>query len=133
MKDDVFIDTNLWIYLYSDEERGLKVKHIVDGQFKNIVISTQVLGELFNVLTKKQFKNKDEAKDIVAEMSGTFRVAPINQSTVMSAIKLHKKHEYAYWDSLIIASALENNCKVLYSEDFQNGQIIDKTLKILNP
>ena len=38
-----------------------------------------------------------------------------------------------YWDCLILASALEHNCGILYTEDLQNGQIIEKSLKIVNP
>jgi hypothetical protein len=51
-------DTNLWIYLYSDKVKGRKVKQLVDERFESIVVSTQVLGELFHVLTKKGLKSK---------------------------------------------------------------------------
>ncbi|MEI6154767.1 MAG: DNA-binding protein, partial [Deltaproteobacteria bacterium] len=43
------------------------------------------------------------------------------------------KYQYSYYDSLIISSALEKKCQILYSEDMQDGQTIEKTLKIVNP
>ena len=44
-----------------------------------------------------------------------------------------EKYAYSYWDSLILASALENNCPIIYTEDMQSGQIIEDSLKIINP
>jgi predicted nucleic acid-binding protein len=43
------------------------------------------------------------------------------------------RNGYSYWDSLILAVALENNCSILYTEDMQDGQMIDDKLRILNP
>ena len=47
--------------------------------------------------------------------------------------KIKDKYRYSYWDSVIIASALDSECSILYSEDMQHGQVIDKDLIILNP
>lgn len=133
MSDKVFLDTNLWIYLYSDKVKGRKIKQLITERFENIMVSTQVLGELFHVLTKKGLKDKKEAKDIVSEIAGHFPVASIGLPTVIRAISLHVKHGYSYWDSLIISSALENGCKLLYSEDLQGDHVIDGKLKIVTP
>lgn len=57
----------------------------------------------------------------------------IDQATILSAFKSSVQYQYSHWDSLIIASALQNNCNKLYSEDLQNGQIIEKKLTIINP
>ncbi len=46
---------------------------------------------------------------------------------------IKKRYRFSYWDSLIIASALENNCSILYSEDMQHSQVIEDNLKIINP
>ena len=53
--------------------------------------------------------------------------------TIKYSWKIRRKYSYSYWDSLIIASALENNCKALYTEDIQDGQIIEDKLTIINP
>jgi len=59
MRDKVFVDTNLWVYLYSDKLKGNIVKGFLDKHFANVTVSTQILGELFNVLVKKGFKTKE--------------------------------------------------------------------------
>ena len=133
MNDKVFLDTNLWIYLYSDKIKGRKIKQLVTERFDNIVVSTQVLNELFYVLTKKGLKDKKEAREIVSEIAGHFQVAPVSLPTVTHAINHHIKHGYSYWDSLIISSALENGCKLLYSEDLQGNHVIDGKIKIVSP
>jgi len=53
--------------------------------------------------------------------------------TIKQAWKIGNKYGYAYYDSLIIASALENDCTILYSEDLHHGQIIEERLSIMNP
>ena len=133
MKDDVFIDTNLWIYLYSNMEKGNKIKELIDERYGNIIISTQILSEFFCTLTRKGFKSKKEAREIIIELSENFRVVSIKQNTVISAIDLHLIYGYSYWDSLVVASALENGCKTLFSEDLQSGQLIENKLKVTNP
>ena len=133
MKDDVFIDTNLWIYLYSNMEKGNKIKELIDERYGNIIISTQILSEFFWTLTRKGFKSKKEAREIIIELSENFRVVSIKQNTVISAIDLHLIYGYSYWDSLVVASALENGCKTLFSEDLQSGQLIENKLKVTNP
>jgi predicted nucleic acid-binding protein len=57
----------------------------------------------------------------------------VNQNTIHSALKIHKSYQYSYYDSLIIASALERDCNYLFSEDMNGGQIIDNKLKTINP
>jgi predicted nucleic acid-binding protein len=88
MNDKVFLDTNLWIYLYSDKVKGRKIKQLVTDRFEDIVVSTQVLGELFHVLTKKWLKDKKEAKEIVSEIAGHFQVAAISLPTVNHTLTL---------------------------------------------
>jgi len=133
MKDRIFIDTNLWIYLYSKDDKNSKCKELLDQNFENVNISTQVLGEIFSVLTKKRIKTKEEAKQIVADITSSFSVAEVLTATVNKAMDLSIKQAFSYWDSLIIASALESNCSILYTEDMQDGQIIEDRLRIMNP
>ncbi|WP_457569338.1 PIN domain-containing protein [Desulfurobacterium sp.] len=134
MKENkVFIDTNLWIYLYSDDPKGTVVRNIVDRHFSYVTISAQVLGELFNVLIRKIHKQKEEARDMVSQLAQMFTIVEIKECSVMKALDINIKYRYSYWDSLIIASALESECSVLYTEDMQHGQVIENRLKIINP
>jgi len=62
-----------------------------------------------------------------------FGFSLVNKGTIESSFELKNKYGYSIWDSLIIASALENNCSILYTEDMKNGQVIENRLKIINP
>ncbi len=52
---------------------------------------------------------------------------------VISALSLADKYGYHFYDSLILATALAENCTLVYSEDLQHGQLIESTLIIQNP
>ena len=135
MNDKILIDTNLWIYLYSKDppDKYQKVKDLVDEDFDAIIVSTQVLGELYNALTRKKYRTKDEAEAIIVEMITTFPIMEIETVNILKAIELNKQHQYSYWDSSVIAAALLNNCHSLYSEDMQHNQLIENSLRIINP
>ena len=61
------------------------------------------------------------------------QAVPISAETSFLAIRIAKEYRFAWYDSLIIASALENSCSILVSEDLQHGQVIEKSLTIINP
>jgi len=46
---------------------------------------------------------------------------------------LRQQHTFSYWDSLIVAAALDAGCDMLFSEDMQHGQTIDGRLTIISP
>jgi len=136
MSDKIFVDTNLWVYLYaddSDKEKTKTISSLVDKYFENITISTQVLGEFFHVLSKKGLKEKEEAKQMALDIASSFDIIEVLQSTVIKAMDISILNGFAYWDSLILAVALENNCSTLYTEDMQDGQTIEGKLTIRNP
>jgi predicted nucleic acid-binding protein len=133
MRDKFFVDTNLWIYLHSTDsilEKNKKVVSLIDDHFEDIIISTQVLGEIFSVLIKKGFKKKEQAKEIILNLSEHFEVIGISEQTVRKAVDLSLQYNFSHWDSLIVSSALESGCTILYTEDMQHGQVIENTLTI---
>jgi predicted nucleic acid-binding protein len=71
MTDKIFLDTNLWIYLYAKDppEKSHKVEEIIKNNLRSLTISTQVLGELFHVLTRKKFTSKADAINIISDIS----------------------------------------------------------------
>lgn len=113
--------------------KQIPVLELIQSHFKNIILSSQVLNECFNTLTRKKIVPLLEAKDIIDYISNTYPIIPIDKMLVQQAIEIHLTYHYSYYDSLIIATALENYCKVLYSEDMQHGQVICDVLKIINP
>jgi predicted nucleic acid-binding protein len=133
MTDKVFMDTNLWIYLYSDDDKSAIVAELVNQNVDDIILSAQVLGELFSVITRKKLKTLPAATQIVGDIASLYEVAGLDRFSVAKAIQIHTKYQYSYYDSLIIASALENDCTILYTEDMQAGQVIEGALTIVNP
>ena len=135
MSDKVLIDTNLWVYLYakSPETKYFKIKQLVETNFDNIIFSAQIIGELYHVLTKKNFCAKEEAKDIIVEITNAFSIIEIDTANVLKALDINNKTGYSYWDSLVFATALLNDCRFLYSEDMQHNQIIENKTRVINP
>ena len=84
-------------------------------------------------MTKKNFCAKEEAKDIIVEITTAFSVIEIDTANVLKALDINNKTGYSYWDSLVFATALLNDCRFLYSEDMQHNQIIENKTRIINP
>ncbi|MCT7963742.1 PIN domain-containing protein [Laspinema sp. D1] len=131
----ILLDTNIWVYLWGQgpSDKSAKAQEIVNDNFASIIISTQILGELYNVLTKKKLKPKDEAKQIIQEMVTNFTIVEIDALKVMAALDINLNYGYSYWDSLVIATALQHDCDSLYSEDMQANQLIEQKTRIINP
>ncbi len=142
MTAKAFVDTNIYIYaLTKSQDQGDESKRIVAlSVFETliesqvIVTSTQVLNEFLHNLVKK-FKLEDVAVFNIVEQNilPISLIAPISFQTYHSAYRLRSEYSLSFWDSLIVACALENNCNTLYSEDMQHRQNIGNQLLIINP
>ena len=75
----------------------------------------------------------ENLQEVVLIISDVFYISPITFKNTFSAIDLKMKYQFSYWDSLIISSALENECNRLYTEDLQDGRVIEEKLDIINP
>lgn len=128
-----FLDTNLLVYLYSTDPKSATIENLINAHFDEICLSIQVLNELYSVLTRKNFTTKEEAQIIVNDMIDSYRIYCIDDRCIKRAIGINIKYHFSYWDSLIIAAALEVGCTTLYSEDLQHNQLIEDALTILNP
>lgn len=137
MKDRIFIDTNVLVYIHLfDEESQDKRKALQNLLHRRIdaelIINVQVINEFYNVLLRKNIEDNVIQEKIHSQLEICL-ASELSLKTVFSAWKLREKYKYSYWDSLILASALENSCSILYSEDMQHGQVIEDSLKIINP
>jgi len=131
MTDRVFADTNLFIYAESQNED--KAAIAIEIIQKSPVISTQVINETVSVLIRKHKFLLAEAHEIAESLLDLCEVAAVDVLTLRKAIDLAKNHSLSHWDSLIVAAALLANCKILYSEDMQHGQVFDAQLTVVNP
>ena len=135
MPAKIFVDTNLWVYLYAKNppEKYGQVRQLVADQFEEVIISTQILGELYHVLSRKNLIPPPEAQTIVVEMAASFPVLEIDTAKVLQALDISTRYQYSYWDSLVVATALSVNCQALYSEDMHHQQVVNEKMQILNP
>ena len=136
MSVSVFIDTNVFVYAHMANEA---IKHKAALDLLNvrliderIFVSTQVLGEFYAAMVKYKREHKETAQFLNEIVEGA-NVLGVLLSTVERCLKLKETYGYSYWDSLILASALDNNCTVVYSEDMHHSQVIDGRLTIINP
>jgi len=133
MPDKVFIDTNILIYAYSITELDKRNITFTILESYSIVISVQVINEFIWIMNRKFNINYDKLEVLVDRFWEKFEVSLINKFSIEKALKIAQDYKYSYWDSLIIASALENECSILFTEDMQNGQVIEGRLRIKNP
>jgi predicted nucleic acid-binding protein len=99
---------------------------------KQTVVSTQILNEFYRVLLKHSIPDKEIQTKVNAIINDSM-VSLIRIETIKNSWKLRERYNFSFWDSLIIASALENNCTNLYTEDLHHSQLISGRLKIVNP
>jgi len=136
MNVNVFVDTNIFVYAQVSNDgmkhpiaRDLLKTRLLD---KNVFISTQVLGEFYSAMSKYK-RTHDEISVLIKEMIRDSNVSMITLAAVQQGMMVVKKYSYSYWDALLLATALENGCEILYSEDMQHKQIIEGALTIINP
>jgi predicted nucleic acid-binding protein len=130
--DRAFLDTNILVYLYSDTEIDKRKRALSIIDLYDRIISTQVLNEFCNVCIRKLKFSIPAISVTVQTICQKFSVAKIDNFSINKALHIHEKYGYAYYDSLIIASALEGNCQYLLSEDMADGQVIEGRLTIQN-
>jgi len=131
MPDKVFIDTN--IVIYSLGESSTKAHLAAPLFLDRPCISTQVLSEVANVTTKRLALDISEIRQLIKTLHEICHVELITMATIEAALNIQERYKFSWYDSLIIASALEAGCSTLYSEDMQHGQVIEARLKIVNP
>ena len=135
MPDKVFLDTNILIYTYSVDEKEKQevVTKLLNFHGEQLMISNQVISEITNILFKKFKKTALEVRNVILEISSVISIVNFNFKTQLEAITIKDRYGLQFFDSLIIATALEYGCTKLISEDMQHGLVIDNRLTIENP
>ncbi len=133
MNDNVFIDTNIIVYSYSNSEADKQsiARDLIST--RNSYVSTQVLQELTNTITKKFKFSYENATDAINECCKNNNLHTNTHATILEACKVAGKYRFSFYDSLIISAALACECTILYTEDLHNGLIIENKLRIINP
>jgi predicted nucleic acid-binding protein len=132
MSADRFLDTN--ILVYGIVQRDARTSHAESLLRQGGTISVQVLNEFTNVAHRKLKRSWLEINQAVDALRVLFPdPRPILAATHEAALAIAQREGFAFYDSLIIASAIEAGCSTLLSEDMQSGRVINGRLTIRNP
>ena len=133
-----FIDSNVFIYLFdeTDRRKQLIAKNLIHGALSNMdaVISFQVVQEVMNVITRKMalpVTHQHALQFLEKTLMPLWGVNP-SHSLYMRGLELQHSYSFSFYDSLIVAAALETGSATLQSEDMQHGQQVEG-LVIENP
>jgi predicted nucleic acid-binding protein len=134
MKGKSFFDTNIFIYLYADNESDKQKtsKAIIDNA-KECIINTQILNEINNVMIKKWQMPSDAVKAVQNDVRSIATLEYVTEDIIDNAVDLHYRYGFSYYDCLMLASALKSDCEFIYTEDMNDQQVIEGKLKIINP
>lgn len=126
-----FFDTNILLYLLSAEsDKANCAERLLAGRG---TISVQVLNEFIAVASRKLGLSYPEIREILESIRAVCAIQPMTLETHELGLQIAEQHGFSIYDSLIIASALLAGCETLYSEDLQDGQIIERQITIKNP
>jgi predicted nucleic acid-binding protein len=135
MNGNVFIDTNIWVYAkfrFQEESKHKQAKELLSGTTGNIFVSTQVINEFYSVMMKNNIAD-DFVQKTINQLLPEVELQLISLNTIKIAWQIKLRYQYSIYDSLIIASAIEAGCTILYSEDMQHNQLIEEKLRIIDP
>ena len=131
LETKTFIDTNILLYLLSENnDKADRAEEIVRAGGR---ISVQVLNEFANVARRKIAMSWGETNEALKLLRSVCPTDPLTLETHERGLSVAERYRLSIYDSMIIAAALLGNCEILYSEDMQDGLLIDNQLRILNP
>ncbi|MCL2301463.1 MAG: PIN domain-containing protein [Firmicutes bacterium] len=133
MRGKVFLDTNILVYLHSLKEERKRIISTDLLETRDCCTSVQALNEFCNVSLKKLNRSRDEIEQALDEMRDMCTICAVSLNTIRYALALHTRYGYSYYDCVMLACALENDCGIFCSEDLSSGQTIDNRLLIINP
>ena len=130
-----FVDANILIYA---NDGGAGAKHVKAVELLERLIaegvgalSIQVLAEFYSVATRKLDMTSAEAEAVIRVL-GDWTIHRPAHADLLKAAQLHRRYKLAWWDALILTSAIELGCSVLWTEDFSDGQQLGQ-VTVRNP
>ena len=133
--DNYFIDTNIFICTideFGGEKSKIATTLIKEKSLSNtLTVSFQVVQEFVNACLRKSIPGKAIEKYLKAVIFPSWDIYP-SRVLYLKALEIHQQFHFTYYDSMIIAAALEGNCHTVYTEDLQHKQKIE-TLTIIDP
>lgn len=124
--DRAFIDTNVFVYLYSTSETAKQSRAYDVICMHDCMTSIQVLTEFASVCTRK-LDMPATMIDIALETihKRYCFVCDVSMDLLSRALTVRERYGYSYYDSIVIASAIKYRCRYLFTEDMRDGQVLD--------
>ena len=128
---DPFFDTSALLYLLSgDNAKANRIETLLADRG---VISVQVLNEFAAVALRKLKMPMSDVREVLDTVRAVCAVEPLTAETHDRGLAVCERYRFSLYDSMLVAAALISGADVLYSEDLQDGQVIDNQLRITNP
>jgi len=135
MTEKSFVDTDIFVYARdsSDKKKQSMARRIIASLKREdlLVISSQVVTEFCSVMTTKLKSPPNKVKSDVLLML-ELEPVPLSAEVLRQGLTLYEQYSLSWWDSWIIAAAIESNCGVIYSEDLSTGATYHG-VKVVNP
>jgi predicted nucleic acid-binding protein len=130
MSAEVFFDTNVLLYLLSDDatKAGRAEALLADGG----TISVQVLNEFASVCRRKLGLELGEVREFVETFQAVCAVVPVDVALHEDGVAIAYRNNISVYDGLIVAAAVRAGCRTLFTEDLNHGQRVE-SLVIVNP
>jgi predicted nucleic acid-binding protein len=124
-----FLDTNVLLYLLSTGAKADQAEALlaVGG-----VVSVQVLNEFVSVASRKLKMKWPEIREVLTTVRAICKVIPVTLEIHETGLAIAERYGFSFYDSLILAAAKQAQCRIVYSEDMQNGQVV-QGVTIRNP
>ncbi len=128
MNGSFFLDTNVFVYSF-DRSAPVKARRAAQlirqaVETRKGIVSFQVVQEFFNIALRRfaQPMTFAEAEQYLSMVFRPLLAVHSSQALYAEALRLSGRYRLSWFDSLIVAAAIEGQCSILYSEDLQNGQ-----------
>jgi len=120
----VALDTS--VLAYAENTNGAEIRDVAVDLLERLpveqtLIPVQVLGELFAVLVRKARRSRTHAREAVLHWGDTFPLIETSSDVIVMALELTLTHQFGWWDAVIMAGAGDAGCRLLLSEDLQDG------------
>ena len=126
-----FLDSNVVLYLLSgDQAKADRAESLLN---EGAVISVQVLNEVTNVLRRKLKMDWPEIREFLALLLSFVMVEPLSVDVHEEGLRLAERYGFSVYDAMIVAAARLAGCGVLWSEDMQDGLVVEGKLRVCNP
>ncbi|WP_164860120.1 PIN domain-containing protein [Actinomyces wuliandei] len=130
----VFLDTNILAYTFDSASPSKQAAaRAALASHRDFTVSTQVMLELFVVLTRKlrPVWPPEEAGRVVRRVAD-LGVVPADRALVERAVVTARRHQLSVWDAMVLEAAVESGCGELWTEDLAHGSVL-RGVRTVNP